>query len=137
MKTKYIFPIALITLISLAVFVSAWAGEGGVPIYKGWNLIYGFISPEQIQMLEKQNIKAIYAFVPTTQEYVRLFPNAEMDLEDLEDEGIIDDNELLQTAFWVYSDSETGETFNGIYNGVEYWLYDLPTSLNERPMYKG
>lgn len=129
---KTIFALVLVLLVGIVgfVLVSAWAAEINFNFNKGWNLIYGFISPDQLdgQVLEKQNIKAIYAFVPTTQKYVRLFPNPEMTLEDLEDKGIIDDNEMLQNAFWVYT--EKGAI-------SEYWLYDVPKPINEKPIYKG
>ncbi len=137
MKTVSLIALSLVFLVGAIVLVSAYAGEGGVAVYKGWNLVYGFISPDQIQGLESSDIKAIYAFIPTTQKYVRLYPNAETDLEQLEDNGIIDDNEMLQVAYWVYSNKETGEDFNKLYNGVEYWLIDLPNQIEERPIYNG
>jgi hypothetical protein len=114
-----------------AVLVFAYSIEYGTTIHTGWNLVYGFANPEQIQGLAPENIKAIYAFIPTTQEYVRMYP-------DREDNKItIDDDELLNTAFWVYSDSETGEDFNGVHNGVEYWLEMGVVPFEERSMYKG
>lgn len=132
MKIKHI-AIIFLFILTMAVFVSAWAAEYGVPIYKGWNLVYGFASTDQLneQGFEKTHIKAIYAFDPTTQEYVRMYPNRE-------DSKIkIDDDDLLQTAFWVYSDFETGEDFNGVFNAIEYWLYATPISYDQIQMYKG
>jgi len=133
MNKKIILSISLIFLIGLSIFVYAqnWAGESGAPIYKGWNLVYGFANPGQLdgQSFEKSNIKAIYAFNPLSQQYIRMYPNKE--------ETSITGDFLSQTAFWVYSDAETGETFNGMYNGVEYWLYGNPMPYNERQLYKG
>ena len=125
-------------LVGISVFVSAWAGESGAPIYKGWNLVYGFISPDQLndQSFDKSHIKAIYAFIPTTQKYVRLFPNGE-NLEDLEDSGTIDDDEILQMALFIYSDKTVEGELNGMAHGTEYWLYDTPNPYTERTMYKG
>jgi hypothetical protein len=132
MNKKIIMPIALLTLLSLAVFVSAWTIEYGTTINEGWNLVYAFIEPEQIQGIEPSNIKAIYGFMPTTQEYVRFYPNPEMDKITL-----MDGDQFRNTAFWVYSDAETGKEFNGRYNGVEYWLAEEPIPYNERQLYEG
>lgn len=40
--------ILLMSLIALVGLVSAWAGEGAAPFYKGWNLVYGLYSLEQL-----------------------------------------------------------------------------------------
>jgi len=128
MNKKIIAVIGLVVLLSLTVFVLAAnrvAEVGPIAIEKGWNLIYGFANPEQLegQTLESSHIKAIYAFIPTTQEYARVFPDPEISKL-----GLIDDDELLNTAFWVYSDKQAQP---------EYWLETEPTPLNERPIYKG
>jgi len=134
MSKKIILALSLVFLIGIVVFVYAqdFSTEYGTAIFKGWNLVYGFYNPEQIQGLEASNIKAIYAFIPTTQEYARVYPDPENSKLNL-----IDDDELIQTAFWVYSNSETQEEFNGIYNGVEYGLYENPTPYDRRLIYKG
>jgi len=133
MNNKIMLSVSLILLVGVAVLVYAqdWAGETGAPIYKGWNLVYGFASTDQLngQGFEKSHVKAIYAFNPVSQQYIRMYPNKE--------ETSITGDFLSQTAFWVYSDAETGETFNGMYNGVEYWLYENPMPYNERQLYKG
>jgi len=134
MKQKIFLTIAILSLLSLAVFVSAWTTEYGVPIYKGWNLVYSFMNPDQLegQGFEAKNIKAVYGFLPDTQEYVRFYPNPDMNKINQ-----MDGDQLRNTAFWVYSDSETGKEFNGIYNAIEYWLYENPIPYNERQIYKG
>ena len=136
MKMKYILPISLVILVGLAVFVSAWTSEYGAPIYKGWNLVYGFMSPDQFegQGFDGTHIKAVYALDPETQGYVRFYPNPDTSKFPSQ----MNENDQIQNmAFWVYSDSETKETFNGIYNAVEYWLYESFIPYNERQLYKG
>ena len=121
-------PIALLTLLSLAVFVMAEHSGGEMNsfyFYKGWNLVYGFASAEQLegQVLEESNIKAVYAFIPTTQEYARAYPDPEYDkLRQL------DDDELLNTAFWVYSDKAESS---------EYWLETEVVPYDQRQLYSG
>lgn len=125
-------------LVGISVFVSAWATEYGAPINKGWNLVYGFMSPDQLegQGFEAKNIKAVYAFIPTTQQYLRAWPNPdEKAWQNLD--NVMDDHELLQTAFWVYSDKSVEGSLNGLSGFTEYWLYDAPKAYNERPIYKG
>ena len=124
---RVILLIGLVLLILLSFFVYAWATEfSPIKIHKGWNLIYGFSDPEQLdgQALSKSSIKAVYAFIPTIQEYARVFPNPEYDKMGMMDE----DEKLFQTAFWVYSEKEAD---------TEYWLYYLPTPINEKKLYKG
>lgn len=134
MKIKLGVFVSMFVLLLGVGFVIAqeWAGETGAPIYKGWNLIYGFISPDQLSgHLEKSSIKAVYAFNPAIQQYARMYPNRE------DSKITIDDDLLLQTAFWVYSDTETGETLNGMYNGDEYWMYKLPQPISDLQLYSG
>lgn len=131
---KLLLSIVLVLLVGLAVFVYAaqnWAGESSAPIYKGWNLVYGFISPDQLQGqgFEAKHIKAIYGFIPQNQEYIRLWPNP------VEKEKVID--QLSQQAFWVYSDVDAGGSLNNIPNAIEYWLYNTPTPLSEIQLVKG
>ena len=112
-------------LVGLAVFVSAWATTYGASVYKGWNLVYGFQSPEQIDTIDKSNIKAIYAFIPTTQSYLRAWPNPdEKAWQNLD--KVMDDHELLQTAYWVYSYITVEGSLNGLSHFTEYWVYDAP-----------
>jgi len=117
----------VIILLSLAfVFAIERADEiGPIQFGAGWNIVYGFTNPEQLggQVLESSNIRAIYAFVPTTQEYARVFPEPEEDKLNL-----MDYDEIRNSALWVYSD-RSGES--------EYWLEREPTPYNFRQLYSG
>ena len=127
---KVILAVFLILILS-GVFVYASQIETGASIYKGWNLVYDFPNPNVLSgSLEKSSIKAIYAFIPTTQEYARVYPNPENDKIDK-----IGDSYLEKTAFWVYSDTETGRDFNGVFNADEYMAQE-PLPISELNLYK-
>ena len=133
---KKILLFAVVFVFSMGIIGSVMASqiEGDVPIYKGWNLVYGLANPSQLDdwvTSEKVDIKAIYAFIPTTQEYARSYPNPEN-----KKISLMDDDYLIKTAFWVYSDKETAREFNGRLNAVEYNLEEtLP--ISEHQLYKG
>jgi hypothetical protein len=111
--------------LSLAIFVSAWVGEIYFDFDEGWNLVYGLGDINQLdgQILEKSSIKAIFAFIPTTQEYAQIYPKT-----DFSKINLIDDDELMNTAFWVYT--EKGAL-------SEYWLAEEVIPLKDRSIYKG
>ncbi len=133
MSKKIIISIMMIILIGLGGFVTASLLEVQAPIYKGWNLLFGFANPNQLSgKLEESSIKAVYAFIPTIQEYAMVYPDVDHDKV-----GLIDDDELLNTAFWVYSSDETGEELNGIMNADEYNLEEEITLIGDRNIYKG
>tara|TARA_Y100000310_G_C20448462_1_gene699561 strand:+ start:14 stop:703 length:690 start_codon:yes stop_codon:yes gene_type:complete len=146
MKQKIILSIAILSLLSLAVFVSAtmthtsveepYASRGlqkynvEVDIVKGWNLVSGFISPEQLSQSQfsKNNIKAIYAFVPTTQEYFQIYPDIYDDLTmELRTKHNFQDEELTMGAFWVYSEKE----------GKLEYTTSLMLPVDKIPLYDG
>lgn len=129
-------PIVILLLVGIMAFVIAenWATEYGTSIYKGWNLIYGFQNPEQIQGLESSNIKAVYFLLPKSKDYVRVYPLSSGKIDEI---GELGEDQVRNSAFWVYSDAETGEEFNGVYNGIEYWLYEEPIPYTERQLYRG
>jgi len=92
---------------------------------EGWNLIYGFAEPNQIiggEILE-EDIKATYVLMPNLQEYARAWP-------DLDHEMIstLDEDEILNMGFWVYSDKK---------GAVTYRLYADVRPLEVRTMYEG
>ena len=80
--------------------------EIGVKVEEGWNLLLGvgvvtdlsggYIRGGDIQI---GDINTIWAFIPSTQEYARVYPDPET--SKLQS---IDDDELLSTAFWLHSD---------------------------------
>lgn len=69
---------------------------------EGWNMVPGFYMPDHLSggVVEPENILAIYALVPETQQYARLYPNPEIDK--LKVMGDYDDR-LDYMAQWVYS----------------------------------
>ena len=103
-------------LVGLIFLVSARMMETQVQIHKGWNLIFGFVEPDALSgQLNPDSIKAIYVFIPTTQQYARVYPDPENNkLQSM------DDDYIRQTSFWVYSDSETNKELNGVMNADEY-----------------
>jgi len=132
MQKKIILLIAFAVVLLSAVFVYASQIETGAAFFKGWNLVYGFANPNQLSgHLEPSSIRAIYAWIPTTQEYARVYPNPENSKIDK-----IGDGYLIKTAMWVYSDSERGENFNGLYNFEEYMAQE-PLPISEIDLYKG
>jgi len=102
LKKILLISIILIILISLAVFVSAYLFEAeDTIVFDGWNLLYGFTEPEQLTKdygpEAVKYVKAIYTFIPTTKEYIRLYPNPETSKF-----YKISDYDLKHTASWVY-----------------------------------
>ena len=109
--------VSLILIFCFAVFVSAVRMEKTYPgtvvtadfaeqtyhFSNGWNLVPGILNPEWVQV-NSGNIKAIFAFNPVTQEYVRFYPRPE-------------NNKISGTNYnwesfasigsmWVYSDQD-------------------------------
>ena len=137
MNKKIGIVFGILIIIGLILFVSAetWAGEAFLNLDEGWNLVYGLFDVNQIQGLDTTHIKAIYGFVPTTQEYVRLYPEPDAEdlaiLQGLEGEPFDFEEDFAQTAFWVYSDISTE------WNTKEFWLYDEIKPIEERSLFKG
>ena len=124
MKPKIFLTIVILSLLSLAVFVSAMElnilGYGSingnlgediiqtsVKVSNGWNLIKGFPSPDWIfdGDVSKNQIKGIYALDPFTKEYVQFYPKN----DDLSNLDIAMDFLIGNTAFWVYVEGLEGE----------------------------
>ena len=97
---KLIIIISSIIFIGLLGFAIASEVEGNINIEKGWNLIYGFV-PGSLdeQALDFSHIKAIYAYIPEDDEYIRIHPNPENAKIDQ-----IGDKYLESSVMWVYSD---------------------------------
>ena len=130
MKKLLIFIVIAMSLINIS---GASQVEGQAAIYKGWNLVYGFIDPRQLAGgLESEHIKAVYAYLPQKQQYVRTYPNPESDKIN----GIVGDDYFEKIALWVYSDVTSDNSLNGMPHAVEY-LVEEPLPLNERELSRG
>ncbi len=126
MMKRIFLPISLIILVGFLGLVIASEIESGVPIYKGWNLIYGF-TPNSLdgQAFEFSHIKAIYSYVPQEGRYVRLFPRPENSIVDK-----YGDSYFEKQVNWVYSDvSDTSSR-------TEYWLEE-PLPIGETTLVSG
>ena len=119
-----------LVLLAGLVFTQALSNTANtVHLNGGWNLVTNFIYPSQINGgdIVQSNIKAIYAFIPTTQHYARTYPTpSQSDVSLLQS---IDDDIIEQNAFWVYTDKQ------GI---LTYTLTASPaTRVEERNLYVG
>jgi hypothetical protein len=146
LKYKLVLVLGLILLISSTISVSASIEEakinitGGTSedlisslekgfkqgeIKEGWNLLRGFNYPDGITSSSEivpSNIKAVYILKQPSQEYIRLYPDAELDkLVD------IDDSYYEKTAQWVFSDK----------SGKINYLGEEPLPLEEHKLYAG
>ena len=94
---------------------------------EGWNMIAGFYKPDQLSggAVEPENILAVYALVPETQQYARLYPNPEKDKLNAQTTRV--DTMVTTSAFWVYSD-KAGKT--------EYMTLE-PAPVGERRLTAG
>ncbi len=106
--------------------INTYGGAIDTYVAKGWNMIYGFVDPTT-QIVDgnigEENIKAIYALMPDNQEYARVYPEPEIDKLNR-----LDDDYLLNTGFWVYSNKESE---------MSYRLFEDIIPFNQRQMYHG
>jgi hypothetical protein len=132
MKQKIVLLISLILLVGLTTSVFAIQKNMKIPgaviqsefsettshFQKGWNLIWGFPSPEWLSGAEltPENIKAIYGLYPGTKEYVRFYPDPE--LKKIKDSNYRWDTYIEMGAFWVYSDKAA--------TSEEHWVMPPP-----------
>jgi hypothetical protein len=128
MKKTFMFFI-LVLFVGISSFVYASIQPTEVQIHEGWNLVYGFTFPDQRiesgSQITPENIKAVYLLRQPQQEYIRLYPDIELDKL----EGI-DDDYYDFTAQWVYSDK----------SGIMKYIAEepLPSELwNEHKLFKG
>lgn len=127
MKQKIIMIVALLTLVSLVVFVSAsmsikTANENkyliSVEVSKGWNLISGIYPPQQISQsseIQLDDIKAVWFYTPIENKYIEIYPN--LDKRSIDN---YDDEYVFSSAMWVYS--ERAGTIS--YDSIVY--FDFP-----------
>ena len=125
MKRGILFIALVLGIVSALILVSATRSTLNYPgtttetettdvtinLEKGWNLVHGFANPEWIISgdISSSNIKAIYAFNPQSQEYVRFFPNPEDNK--ISKSNFRWDTYISQNSFWVYSDSKGRMTY--------------------------
>ena len=123
-------PIAILLLIGIAGFVYAEMVETDAPVFKGWNLVYGLQSPEQVDSAWRAgvNVKAIYGFDPTTQKYILVYPS---------DKPVSISDELAASAFWVYSDYTPSTSSDAPKNIFEYDIHDEVLSRATKNLYTG
>ena len=111
MDKKLIAPIILVVLVGFVVFVSANSMIGGndfpyiveVDVLEGWNIIAGILPSEAIlsdSEIKASDIKAVWYYAPTLKKYLQIYPNPDDLL------GTVDDDIVLTSAMWVYSDKE-------------------------------
>ena len=123
MNKKFVLPITFAIILASAVFVLAdnFNIKYNVAVDEGWNLLQGFVTPDLITggEITSQDVVAVYAYLPSENKYARIYPNPEVK---------VDDEELLNSAFWVYL-KKSGWLE---YNVEEEWAY-----ANNRNMVAG
>jgi hypothetical protein len=131
MNIKFILPIALLTLVSLAFLVSAVQlntsrSYGTMYLHEGWNLVYGFMFPEQLQQSSQQsNIVAIFGYNPVTNSYFQTYPNLEEDKT-----NPLESDEIGNLAFFVYSKKDMQIDYYALAE-----MEEIP--YNQRQLYSG
>lgn len=134
-----IIPIALLTMLSFAILVSATieldssgAYNVEIPVREGWNLVaatlpsQGIASDSDIQI---EDIVAAWLFttlfgeLSPTGEYVRAYPDPDMDRIQRRD-----DTEMLRNAMWINVKKE------GVF---KYSTIEIYKELNARNLWKG
>jgi hypothetical protein len=118
MDKKFILPIVLLTLVSLAFLVSAenWFYNVGssqndyqltIEVKEGWNLIQGF-HPNFISagsQVNSGNIKAVFMYSPDKNKYIETYPENKLPTSGLsQSDEYYDDNAGLY-SYWVYVDN--------------------------------
>lgn len=137
MNKKFILPFALITLLGLAVFVSALDGvmTGGndkpytveVSVEKGWNIIAGIMPNEAITAdseIKASNLKAVWYYAPNLKKYIQVYPET----SDLFSQ--VDDDVALTSAMWVYSDKAGRLKYSTLEDYMPLDLRELSAGYN-------
>jgi len=119
MNKKYLITVIVLFILIVGLFLYLNTEKVGadtnrsannIHIFKGWNVLASFYNPESSQEssqrtsfsgLSSDDIKVIYTLNPKTKEYIRIWPDIEMDKV-----GDLDDDDLISQSFWVYSDKE-------------------------------
>lgn len=115
--------------------------EIGVKVEEGWNLLLGVgivtdLSSGAIRGgdIQAGDINAIWAFIPTLQEYAQVYPNP-----DASKLRSLDDNELLSTSFWLHSNKAGYLRFQSepVLNIDQRNLYDGWNFVGISPEFRG
>lgn len=127
MNNKSVGVLVLICLVFVGGVVNAdnFNVHYSVQVSEGWNLLQGFGAFGLVSNfitggdISSQDISAIFAYLPEQKKYVRIYPDAEVK---------VDNQDILNSAYWVYSKrSGTIE-----YSVEEEWAYS-----NNRKMTAG
>jgi len=100
MNKKAIIIILAIALVGTFVCADNFDTHYRVRVREGWNLLQGFGAFSEIPSvisggdISAENIEAIYLYLPGEGAYARVYPDSEI--------AKMDDEELLNSAFWVY-----------------------------------
>jgi len=140
MKNKKIIPIALLIIISLTVFVSAYMeqiqGDEDQITYtasvrEGWNLLNAGIYTNSLTSnsdINENDISAVFIYSPSTNQYIRIKPNLEDDKYNAEKkyyEGWT--SKIHSLSAWVYVERD---------GMIEYTTDDI-ISMTERELTSG
>ncbi len=149
MKQKIILSIAILSLLSLAVFVSAtmspntWPGrsdivgyETSIPVIKGWNLVPAvFYMNEAIlptSDIWKEDISAMWYYSTNTNKYFQLHPEMDLAEAEMNDEQVVQtdyDNYVMTSGVWMYSEKSGTLKYNMFVSNYDY--------MNKRNLVKG
>ncbi|MBD3247412.1 hypothetical protein GF378_02220, partial [Candidatus Pacearchaeota archaeon] len=133
MNKKRVIPIALVVLISLSVFVSAYMTESDygpydveIKLQEGWNIVAGTILEDGISAnseIQLNDIEVMWYYSPLQKKYIRTYPDADW-------EGINQDDEdfALTNAMWIYSNKA---------GTIKYDTFEDYPPLNLRQLYSG
>jgi hypothetical protein len=118
MNKKIIMSIAIVLLLSLAVFVSATMTvkeeytsgnkyDVEIHVEKGWNIVSGLYDVREIKEsseVQKSDVKAIWYYSPLKSKYLNMHPNMNDD-EFAEDISyFMGDDPVMTSAMWLYSE---------------------------------
>lgn len=149
MNKRFILPIAFITLLGLAVFVSAtmtqnkWPGrsdivgyEVAIPVVQGWNLVPAvFYTNEAIlpsSEIQKGDISAMWYYSTNTKKYFQIYPEMDFAEAEINDEQIVQtdyDNYVMTSGVWMYSQKSGTLKYNIFVSNYDY--------MNKRNLVKG
>jgi len=114
MKQKIILTTFFLTILSLSVFVSATMTskqngnyEVSIGLSKGWNIVAGTALEQGISSdseIKLSDIKAMWYYSPVLKKYYQIYPNNELDDLSVEEGRQLDEDVILTSAMWIYTD---------------------------------